>query len=128
MTARRARHAALSAWRQMVAGEVGEDGPDLSARQWAILLHVYLETAPHTVRGLSAALVLGKPAVTRALSTLERLGLVRRAPDPADRRSIHVQRTVRGSVYLTEAGERMAQALNAYAADARKQGDEEDRS
>ena len=37
-----------------IALEQVRDGePDLSARQLAILLTVYLETPPHTVRGLA---------------------------------------------------------------------------
>ena len=93
---------ALSLWSGALAESVRDAGPDLSARQMAILLQVYLAPPPHTVRGLSAQLAVSKPAVTRALDTLSKLGFVRRAPDPQDKRSILVQRTVKGSVFLSE--------------------------
>ena len=47
---------------------------DLSARQLAILLTIYLEPPPHTVRGLAAKLKVTKPVITRALDTMESLG------------------------------------------------------
>ncbi len=49
--------------------------PDLSARQTAILLTVYLELPPHTVRGLAKQLGVTKPVITRALDTLGKLGV-----------------------------------------------------
>src|SRR6185437_5874308 len=77
-------------------------GPDLSARQLALILTVYMTPAPHTVRGLAAVLDISKPAVTRALDRLGKLGIVRRKVDESDRRSILVQRTIKGSVFLRE--------------------------
>jgi len=94
--------AALGLWKQALSELVCRQGPDLSSRQMAIMLIVYLEEAPHTVRGLAAALKISKPAVTRALDTLGKMDLLRRKPDDSDRRSIHVVRTVKGSVYLSE--------------------------
>ncbi len=99
---------ALDLWRGAIVETVRRDGPDLSARQMAIMLTIYLTPPPHTVRGLSGLLNVSKPAVTRALDRLGQLGYVRRKPDEADRRSILVQRTVKGSVYLTEFGEIIA--------------------
>ena len=43
---------ALDIWRRTIVNSVRLDGPDLSARQMAILLTVYMEAGPHTVRGL----------------------------------------------------------------------------
>ncbi|HHN67662.1 MAG TPA: MarR family transcriptional regulator, partial [Thermopetrobacter sp.] len=40
---------ALSLWRDVNLAMVHDDAPDLSARQMAILLIVYLEPPPHTV-------------------------------------------------------------------------------
>ena len=101
---------ALEIWRGAIVESVRRDTPDLSARQMAVLTTVYLKPAPHTVRGLAAELNVSKPAVTRALDRLSDLGLVRRKPDDNDRRSILVQRTVKGSVFLTEFSELIAQA------------------
>lgn len=88
----------------MVAS-VRRDAPDLSARQMAVLLTVYMTGPPHTVRGLAEVLNVSKPAITRAIDRLGEFGLARRKTDPRDRRSVIVQRTVKGSVYLAEFAE-----------------------
>ena len=102
------RREALELWRAVSTELVRSNEPDLTARQTAVMLTVYLTPPPHTVRGLSAHLKVKKPAITRALDTLEKYDLVRRKRDEEDLRSILVQRTVRGSVYLTEIGELFA--------------------
>ena len=66
------------------------------------MLTVYLEPPPHTVRGLAAKLGVSKPAITRALDTMGRLDLLRRKRDEQDKRNVLVQRTVKGSVFLTD--------------------------
>lgn len=104
---------ALDIWRGALTESVRQSGPDLSARQMAVMLAVYLTPAPHTVRGLSAALNVSKPAVTRALDRLGELGLVRRKVDADDRRNVLVQRTVKGSVYLREFGDLIVRAADA---------------
>ena len=96
---------ALRIWHDALSESVRRDGPDLSARQMAITLGVYMEGGPHTVRGLAADLNISKPAVTRALDRLADLGFVRRQKDPRDRRSVLVLRTVRGSVFLSDFAE-----------------------
>jgi DNA-binding MarR family transcriptional regulator len=93
---------ALEIWRDALSESVRQDGPDLSARQMAILLIVYTSAPPHTVRGLAAGLKISKPAVTRALDRLGTLGFVHRTPDEADKRSVLLQRTVKGAVFLSE--------------------------
>ena len=92
----------LALWRGTLVESVRRDGPDLSARQMAILLTVYLTEPPHTVRGLAKILNISKPAITRSLDTLGRLDLIKRKRDERDRRSVLVQRTVQGSVFLSE--------------------------
>ena len=81
---------------------VRRDGSDLSARQLAVFLTCYLIDAGHTVRGLAADLKVSKPAITRALDRLGELDLARRKTDPADRRSVLVQRTVKGAAFLRD--------------------------
>lgn len=88
--------------RGTIVALVRRDGPDLSARQLGVFLTVYLSEGPHTVRGLAAMLNVSKPAITRALDRLGELDLARRKVDPADRRSVLVQRTVKGSTFLRE--------------------------
>lgn len=101
---------ALDLWRGAIVESVRRDGPDLSARQMALLLTVYLTPPPHTVRGLAITLNVSKPAITRALDRLSELGLIKRKTDDTDRRSVLVQRTVKGSVYLREFGDMIVQA------------------
>ena len=99
------QHRALNLWRMATVAGVRRDGPDLTARQMAILLTAYLTPPPHTVRGLAESMNISKPAVTRALDRLGELGFLRRKVDEADRRSVLVQRTVKGSVFLSEFAE-----------------------
>ena len=96
---------ALTMWRDALVASVRHEGPDLSARQMAILLIVYLDERPQTVRGLATALAISKPAVTRALDRLSKFGYARRVKDEADRRNVLVIRTVKGSVFLSEFAE-----------------------
>ena len=93
---------ALALWHSVMVTSLNRALPDLTARQFALLLHVYQAAPPHTVRGLAALLNISKPAVTRALDRLEALEFLRRKTDEADRRSVLVQRTVKGSVFLRE--------------------------
>ena len=91
---------ALRLWHDVGLGIVRSGAPDLSSRQITILLTIYMETPPHTVRGLAAKLNVTKPVITRALDTMGSLDLVSRRRDDSDRRNVVVQRTVQGSLYL----------------------------
>lgn len=101
---------ALELWHDVLAHSLLTDEPDLTTRQFAVLLHVYVSPPPHTVRGLAARFGLAKPAVTRALDRLSGLDLVRRKKDAQDKRSVLVQRTVKGAVFMTEFAERIEAA------------------
>ena len=87
---------------------VHDQAPDLSLRQLAVLLTVYLESPPHTVRGLAAKLKVTKPVITRALDTMGRFELLTRRRDPSDRRNVIVQRTVKGALYVERLGDLVA--------------------
>ncbi|MCU0830084.1 MAG: MarR family transcriptional regulator [Rhizobiaceae bacterium] len=93
---------ALTLWREvterMVAGSERE-GRDLTQRQLAILLTVYLEPPPHTVRALAARLNVTKPVITRALDTMGEAGLIDRYRDPEDGRNVLIKRTLGGSLF-----------------------------
>ncbi|MAK62892.1 MAG: MarR family transcriptional regulator [Ponticaulis sp.] len=93
---------ALEIWCDVTSDIVSGDWPDLTLRQQAILMQIYLKPQPHTVRGLAKTLNITKPAVTRAIDTLSALELVRRKKDDADLRNVLLQRTVKGSVFLSE--------------------------
>lgn len=94
----------LELWRNALVASVRGDAPDLSARQMALMLSVYLGDGPHTVRGLAQALRISKPAVSRALDRLGELGYVRRQRDEMDRRNVLVQQTSNGAQFLTAFG------------------------
>ena len=106
-------HGGLDLWRRALVGSVSGDGPDLTARQMALMLTVYLTGPPHTVRGLAATLNVSKPAITRAIDRLSQLDFVRRKPDEADRRSVLLQRTIRGSVFLRDFGDQIVRSAKA---------------
>ncbi len=101
---------ALQLWRRATVESVRRDAPDLSARQIALLLTVYLTSPPHTVRGMARDLGASKPAITRAVDRLAALDLLRRKTDVDDRRSILLTCTVAGSVFLSEFGELIRRA------------------
>ncbi len=92
----------LELWRHAFVASVRGDAPDLSARQMALMLSVYLGDGPHTVRGLALALKISKPAVSRALDRLGDLGYIRRKRDELDHRNVLVQKTENGAMFLTD--------------------------
>ncbi|MGE0741258.1 MAG: MarR family transcriptional regulator [Hyphomonadaceae bacterium] len=106
---------ALDLWRRVTVTTVRSDAPDLTARQLAVLMTVRLQPAPHTVRGLASTLNVGKPAITRALDTLSRLGFVQRRRDPKDGRNVFVERTDKGDVFLEQLSQTILQGEGAVA-------------
>lgn len=91
----------LECWRRYMRGQMQQES-DLTVRQQAVLLTVYLRPAPHTIKSLAEMLDIPKSAICRALDVLCRDDLLRRKRDEQDRRSVFVQRTVKGSVYLAD--------------------------
>lgn len=92
---------------------VRADGPDLSMRQWSILLTVYLNPGPHTVRALARDLNVPKPAISRALDALSILNFIKRVRDPNDKRIVLVQKTAEGAIYL----DRFARLVESHTAE-----------
>jgi DNA-binding MarR family transcriptional regulator len=98
---------ALRLWREVTEQGIRNAAPDLTQRQLALLLIIYLESPPHTVRALAVRLNVTKPVVTRALNTMGELQLVDRYRDAADKRNVLIKRTVGGSLYLENLSERI---------------------
>ncbi|MFC3163389.1 MarR family transcriptional regulator [Ciceribacter thiooxidans] len=96
---------ALCLWHSVTVQQVLQDNRDLTLRQMAILLQIYLVPPPHTVRGLAATLGVTKPVITRALDTMGEMGLVERVRDDRDRRNVIIKRTVDGALYLERFGD-----------------------
>ena len=99
---------ALSGWMDTLTAYVRSGEPDLTNRQMALLLVVYLLPGPHTVRGIAHALNVSKPVVTRALNKLGALGYLRRQRDDTDKRNIFVAKTAEGADFLAEFGHFLA--------------------
>lgn len=104
----------LELWRRVHLAVVRSEAPDLTIRQYAILLAIYMSPPPHTIRGLAATLNISKPAVVRAIDTLSDLGYVKRKRDEADKRNVLIQRTVPGSVFLSEFADLMKAVSQSY--------------
>lgn len=90
----------LTGWMKALIAYVRSGEPDLTNRQMALLMLVYLTPGPHTVRGLANSLGVSKPVITRALNTLGSLGYLRRVRDEADRRNVFVAKTRTGQEFL----------------------------
>ncbi|MGL4406518.1 MAG: MarR family transcriptional regulator [Notoacmeibacter sp.] len=98
---------ALRLWREVTEQGVRDAALDLTQRQLALLLIIYLETPPHTVRALAARLNVTKPVITRALNTMGEMELVDRYRDPKDKRNVLIKLTVAGSQFLEGLSERI---------------------
>jgi DNA-binding MarR family transcriptional regulator len=98
----------LFRWMQTLIDYVRSGQPDLTNRQMALMMLVYLTPGPHTVRGIAKGLGVSKPVVTRALNRLGSLGYLRRQRDEADRRNVFVARTDEGADFLDEFGRLIA--------------------
>lgn len=96
---------ALTLLRDIALSEVRDDAPDLTFRQLSILLTIYLEAPPHTIRALAARLAVTKPVITRALDTMGALGFVERHRDTRDMRNVLIKRTVKGALYVERVGD-----------------------
>lgn len=100
---------ALKLWHQVGVALVQDGDKDLTQRQMAILLIVYLEAPPHTVRALAAHLGVTKPVITRALDTMGKMKLVTRRRDENDKRNVIISRTVEGALYLEKLADLISQ-------------------
>ena len=98
---------ALRLWHDVNLHMVRDEEPDLSIRQISILLTVYLEAPPHTVRDIASKLGVTKPVITRALDSMGKLELLSRRRDEKDLRNVLIQRTLKGALYL----ERLADTI-----------------
>ncbi len=102
-------HDVLKLWQRVITRSLRELPYDLSQRQIAVLLTVYMSAPPHTIRSLADQLQVSKPAICRAVDALSVLELLRRKKDEDDRRNVFLQRTVNGSVFLRDFADIIAQ-------------------
>lgn len=107
---------ALGSWMRTLILYVRSGEPDLTNRQMALMLLVYLTPGPHTVRGLAERLGVSKPVITRALNTLGALGYLRRVRDESDRRNVFVAKTGNGQDFLEGFERNLEQARGGHGA------------
>ncbi|GAA2760169.1 MarR family winged helix-turn-helix transcriptional regulator [Actinopolymorpha rutila] len=72
----------------------------LTSQQAGLLVHVF--TGQSSPRRLADLLGTDTAGITRLVDRLEAKGLVRRAPDPADRRAVVVELTTAGRALIPE--------------------------
>ena len=105
-------HSALHLWHDVALQLVHDGEFDFSLRQLTILLTIYLEEPPHTVRGLAGKLKVTKPVITRALDTLGQRDLVKRRRDEDDRRNVMIERTEIGAALVVKIGHLISRRAN----------------
>jgi DNA-binding MarR family transcriptional regulator len=93
---------ALMSFAQVLLGLIRDGRRDLSARQLGVLTSLALQPDLNTIRGLAVHLRVSKPAITRAVDRLEAEGLVKRRPDPQDRRSVCIGMLPAGRSFLDD--------------------------
>ncbi|MEI9966662.1 MAG: MarR family transcriptional regulator [Candidatus Moraniibacteriota bacterium] len=76
-----------------------ESIPNLTQRQLALLFIVYSVPVRLCVHELAKQMGVQKPIISRALSSLEQLGLVKRVRDSHDKRNVFVSSTETGRTY-----------------------------
>ena len=81
---------------------------DLSVGEWKAITHLQLDGPPHrkSPGQLARWAELSSGAMTNRLDRLEEAGLVRRVPDPDDRRGVLVELTDAGPGRLGAVGQR----------------------
>ncbi|BAE85221.1 MarR family winged helix-turn-helix transcriptional regulator [Desulfitobacterium hafniense] len=87
---------------QKLARNFRENGIDITAEQWKILLYLYREDG-QTQNSLAESTGKDEPSVSRIINTMEKNNLVLRTRHPNDRRT--------NLIYLTEDGRNMREVL-----------------
>ena len=81
------------------------DGPaERLARARRSLLSAVADNEPATLNQVASAVGRGAPAVSRAVDSLVRAGLIERTPDPQNRRRLAMRLTEEGRRLLQEPG------------------------
>lgn len=95
----------LNLWCKVLLRGMKEAEFDLSTRQTAILLSVYLGANPHSVKTLSEELGISKAAICRATDVLCGHGLLKRRRGEADKRQVTLTKTIKGMIFLSDMAE-----------------------
>lgn len=95
----------LNLWCKILLRGIKEAEFDLSTRQTAILLSVYLNSEPQSVKTLAEQLGFSKAAICRAVDVLCEQGLVKRRRGEADKRQVTLSKTIKGMLFLSDMAE-----------------------
>lgn len=79
---------------------VARRGVALSVRQLAVLTTVHTYNKSHTIRSLSKELQVQKPAISRAVTSLCKMGFLHTVQDKNDKRSIIVLPNMKGKRFM----------------------------
>jgi len=91
----------------------------LNTLKMGILVVVYGEEEPQTVKNLATRLFVSAPAISRSLDNLEHSKLIKRLRDKKDHRVVRIQRTRQGLELMADIGIDLAAApIQSEAADA----------
>src|SRR5215203_7415387 len=97
---------------------------ELSYGEWSVLSSLHWAPDNRRTAGeLATKVELSSAAMTNRLDRLEGAGLIKRVPDPSDRRAVQVELTKKGSALYARAVEAQAakESIVAAALDARQQ-------
>jgi DNA-binding MarR family transcriptional regulator len=86
----------LHSVRNCLCGVTRDIDLDLTVKQMAVFLVMAQDEGPHTVRHLAITTGIDKALLSRVWDRLEGMGLIVRADDPRDRRSVIASLTVEG--------------------------------
>lgn len=81
--------------RKTLQAKFRQAGIGIGAEEWAVLLHLWQEDGLSAGQ-LAALTIRDRPAMSRLLDTMAERGLIRRDPDPTDRRRLCVRLTGKG--------------------------------
>ena len=79
----------------------GDTAAAKAAGQQRDLMGAVMDIEPATLNQIAARVKRGAPAVSRAIESLVRAGLIDRQPDPDNRRRLALRLTVEGRQYLS---------------------------
>lgn len=104
---------ALSFWKDVTLDLSQKDRSDLTARETAVLLSVYLKRPPHTLDVLCYTLSLSRSAIREALAVLFSKGLLYQGEVDKKGGQCSIHRTVKGTLFLDD----MADAVRSASED-----------
>ena len=90
----------ISALYQTLLSILVRDERELTTRQLAAMLSVYVSTEPQNLTNLAARINASRPTTTRIVDKLVQARLMRRFADRADRRRVLLGRTSEGVRYI----------------------------